>query len=118
MGESQDDSPSTSPAPSRSISMDAVKDAWNGTLHSSGSGAAGASVFDERWERSAENMAIMLTAGLFTGGVLSTLLFRGPRLRMFGTGFGAGCGVGSSWTTIRYKIYGENVLSFPGTKKE
>ena len=94
--------------PEERSSVNALKDAWNGTVHSEA--RAGDKLFDERWERSAENLTIMFTTGIVFGGIVSTLLFRGSRMRALGTGFGAGCGVGSSWTTIRYKIYGDDIL--------
>ena len=58
--------------------IDRIKNAWNADIKPVGTDNSGVvtSYYDEKWERCAENLAVMLTAGLSVGAVTSMVLFR------------------------------------------
>lgn len=71
-----------------------------------------------RWDRCAENFVVKLGFGLAAGAVGALLLFKGRPMRLATVGFGAGCGVGSSWTACRLRFAEEQKQLLGGNKAE
>ncbi|RHY97765.1 hypothetical protein DYB31_001707 [Aphanomyces astaci] len=53
----------------------------------------------EKWDKCVESFVVNFSAGLVAGGVTSLVLARTSAGRAALTGFGAGAGVGATWTT-------------------
>ncbi|KAJ0412910.1 hypothetical protein ATCC90586_002540 [Pythium insidiosum] len=62
----------------------------------------------EKWDKCLENFALHFTAGLVAGGLTSVVLARTGGARGVLTGFGAGAGAGSSWTTCQLAFKGDS----------
>ncbi|TMW62813.1 hypothetical protein Poli38472_005431 [Pythium oligandrum] len=61
----------------------------------------------EKWDKCIENFALHFSAGLVAGGLTSIVLARTGGARGVLTGFGAGAGAGSSWTTCQLAFKGD-----------
>ncbi|CAM9138072.1 unnamed protein product [Discosporangium mesarthrocarpum] len=55
-------------------------------------------VISEKWDICLERTFINVGIGLIAGGLTGVVLTRSPGLKKALWGFGAGCGMGSSWT--------------------
>ncbi|KAF0699361.1 Aste57867_10077 [Aphanomyces stellatus] len=53
----------------------------------------------EKWDKCVESFVVNFSAGLVVGGISSLVLARSGAGRGLVTGFGAGAGVGATWTT-------------------
>ncbi|CAK4077760.1 unnamed protein product [Aphanomyces euteiches] len=53
----------------------------------------------EKWDKCVESFVVNFSAGLVAGGITSLVLARSGAGRAGLTGFGAGAGVGATWTT-------------------
>ncbi|DAZ93681.1 TPA: hypothetical protein N0F65_008189 [Lagenidium giganteum] len=62
----------------------------------------------EKWDKCLENFALHFGAGLVAGGLTSLVLARSGGGRGLITGFGAGAGTGSSWTTCQLAFAGND----------
>mmetsp|Transcript_4937 Transcript_4937/g.5713 ORF Transcript_4937/g.5713 Transcript_4937/m.5713 type:complete len:115 (-) Transcript_4937:81-425(-) len=80
-----------------------LKKAWNAAPSQ---GVPSELVFNEKFERCAENMLVTGGAGLLAGTIASLVFFRRGAMRGFAIGVGTGVGIGSSYTTCQYKVYG------------
>ncbi|TYZ63024.1 hypothetical protein PybrP1_004018 [[Pythium] brassicae (nom. inval.)] len=62
----------------------------------------------EKWDKCIENFTLHFAAGLVAGGLTSVVLARSGAARGVLTGFGAGAGAGSSWTTCQLAFKGDS----------